>query len=220
MKTVKQSVQLVWATPDPLKIIERVGRICYKSEDKITENSSEKFVKMLIDRGHEAMIEHVSASFLIVTNKGISHEIVRHRIASFAQESTRYVNYNKDKFDKQITVIEPDFSEAKNEYENQAEAAKFDWTHAVCEAEHVYLKLIEQGISPQHARSVLPQCLKTEIVMTANAREWRHFLTLRLHKSAHPQIRELAQMIKTELYEWGTVLFEDFQGGLRSTIGS
>jgi thymidylate synthase (FAD) len=166
---------------------------------------------MLISRDHEAMLEHVSASFRIITDRGISHELVRHRIASFAQESTRFCSYAKDKFNSEITVIEPDFSGAKNDYEQPEEVTRTIWREAVSEAESAYLKLIRNNISPQFARSVLPNCLKTEINMTANAREWRHFLKLRLAPAAHPQIREISAMIKEKLTYWADVLFDDIK---------
>lgn len=177
-------------TPDPLKIIEQAGRICYKSEEQITESSSSKFVEMIIKRGHEAVLEHAIASFKLVTDRGISHELVRHRIASYCQESTRYCNYSKDKFDSQLRFIEPPLL---------SKDARQIWIDSCMRAEEEYLRMISMGISPQIARSILPNCLKTELIMTANFREWRHIIKLRTSKAAHPQARELISLVQKEL---------------------
>lgn len=177
-------------TPDPLKIIEQAGRICYKSEEQITESSSSKFVEMIIKRGHEAVLEHAIASFKLVTDRGISHELVRHRIASYCQESTRYCNYSKDKFDSQLRFIEPPLL---------SKDARQIWLDSCMRAEEEYLRMISMGISPQIARSILPNCLKTELIMTANFREWRHIIKLRTSKAAHPQARELISLVQKEL---------------------
>lgn len=189
MKIVKQSVELLWITPQAEKQVEIAGRTCYKSEDRMTKDSAGEFCRRMVNSGHHAMIEHASASFRIITDRGVSHEIVRHRIASFAQESTRYCNYSADKFGGEITVVEP-----PGLGENL-----WVW-EAVCEeAEITYMSLLREGVSPQIARSVLPTCLKTEIVMTTNFREWRHFITLRRAKAAHPQIREIAEYVLSVL---------------------
>ena len=167
-----------------LKFIERVGRTCYKSEDKITEDSesAKRFVRMLIERGHEAMLEHSILTVRFIVDRGISHEIVRHRIASYAQESTRYCNYSKDKFSNEITVIRPvDIQEGTPEYR--------DWLEAMEAAEKYYFALLADGCKPQTARSVLPTCTKTEIMVTMNLREWRQFLRLRSDEAAHPDIQ-------------------------------
>lgn len=143
---------------------------------------------MLREKQHGAMLEHSQMSVLFTTDRGISHEIVRHRIASFAQESTRYCNYSKAKFGKEITVIDPNFDLDDINY----------WMKAMEEAEEQYFKLIDNGQTAQMARSVLPNSLKTEIVMTANFREWLHFFNLRCAPAAHPQMRELV----TPLYKY------------------
>ena len=156
-----------------LQHIEKIGRVCYKSEDYITEDgeSARKFVAMLIRNGHEAMIEHNAISVRFICDRGVSHELVRHRLASFGQESTRYCNYSKNKFGNELTFIKPCFWEKEsNEY--------IVWRFAMGYAESMYLNLIQQGAKPQEARSVLPNSLKTEIVMTMNIREWRHFFSL------------------------------------------
>jgi len=193
MKIVDQSVELLWITTDPEKQIERAGRTCYKSEDRITHDSAGKFVAMLKDSGHHAMLEHAAASFKIITDRGISHEIVRHRIASYAQESTRYCNYSKKKFGRECTFIQPpDLSYGQT----------IAWRKACRNAEDTYFELLDAGCSPQIARAVLPNCLKTEIVMTANLREWRHFIKLRSSKAAHPQIQVIANLIKEILLQY------------------
>ena len=189
---------------DELKHIERIGRVCYKSENKITDDgeSAKKFVAMLIRNGHEAMIEHSSLSVKLAVDRGVSHEIVRHRIASFAQESTRFCNYSKDKFNNGVTFIKPFFFE-------EGTAAYKEWLLAMEHAEGYYIGLINMGRTPQEARSVLPNSTKTEVVMTANYREWRAFFKLRTAKAAHPQMREVTIPLLTELKEKLPVIFDD-----------
>lgn len=188
-----------------LKKIELVARTCYKSEDKITEESAPKMVAALIRMGHEAMLEHVSFSVKFVVDRGISHELVRHRIASFAQESTRYCNYGKE--GKDITFISPFFLK-----ENSSGWGA--WKSAMAEAEKQYLNLLALGHTPQEARSVLPNSLKTEIVMTANLREWRHFFQLRAADStggAHPQMKEITIPLLEKLKIKIPVIFDDIK---------
>ena len=202
MKIVKPTVEMLWITPDPERQVESAGRTCYKSENKITDDSARDFSRRMRASGHHAMIEHGVASFRIVTDRGITHEIVRHRLASYAQESTRYCNYSQDKFEKQCSFIEPPG------LDGMQQAA---WHHA-CEAfEQAYFNMLDLGCSPQIARSVLPNCLKTEIVMMANLREWRHFIKLRGSKAAHPQIRPIAYAIWKELMQHAPSLFEDLE---------
>jgi len=187
-----------------LKHIEKVGRTCYKSEDQITSESAKKFVADLIKRGHEAMIEHFNISVKFICDRGVTHEIVRHRIASYAQESTRYCNYSKDKFGNEITVIKPCFwEEGSPNYER--------WLVAMLTAESQYFSLLEHGAVAQEARSVLPNSLKTEIVVTMNLRELRHFFRLRTAKAAHPQMREVAIMLLNELKGKLSVIFDDIE---------
>lgn len=187
-----------------LQHIEKIGRVCYKSEDKITNDgeSAKKFVKMLIDRGHEAMIEHSSLSVKFIVDRGVSHELVRHRIASFAQESTRFCNYSKDKFDNEVTFIKPFF------FEESSERYAL-WKRSIEEAECCYLHLLEKGATPQEARSVLPNSTKTEIVITANFREWRNLFKLRTATAAHPQMREVTIPLLKELKEKLPIIFDD-----------
>ncbi|MBE9572559.1 MAG: FAD-dependent thymidylate synthase [Proteobacteria bacterium] len=200
MKVVSASVELLWITQDPEQQIEAAGRTCYKSEDKITPESAGKFVDKLRKSGHHAMLEHAVASFRIITDRGITHEIVRHRLASYAQESTRYCNYSKDKFDNECSFIQPpglNFSQAGI------------WKLACSAAEVRYFEMLKEGCTPQIARSVLPNCLKTEIVMMANLREWRHFIKLRGSAAAHPQIRPVAYGIWNILKDHAPNVFND-----------
>ena len=188
-----------------LQKLELIGRTCYKSEDKITEESAPKFVAALIKRGHEAMLEHASITVKFVTDRGISHEIVRHRIASFAQESTRYCNYAKEKFGGELTFIIPDF------LEYGTEGFKV-WKAAMKDAEKAYFAMLEAGHTAQEARDVLPTSIKTELIMTANLREWRNFFKLRAANStgkAHPQMLEITQPLLDDLKELIPVVFDD-----------
>ncbi|MCD8398285.1 MAG: FAD-dependent thymidylate synthase [Lachnospiraceae bacterium] len=191
-----------------LKKIERVARVCYKSEDRITDGSAEKMVRSLIKSGHDAMLEHYSFSVLFTVDRGVSHEIVRHRIASYAMESTRYVNYSKK---DGITVIAPDA--LKLEEKRLIYVDSYDsWYKAMLEAEEYYLKMICRGCSPQEARSVLPTSTKTELVMTTNLREWRHFFKLRAIGTTgnpHPQIMEVTIPLLRECKEKIPVVFDD-----------
>jgi len=200
MRIVKQSVSLEYVTPLPAEHVEQAGRTCYKSEDKITTDSAIAFVKMIMSRGHESVIEHPYASFRVICDRGVSHEFVRHRLMSYSQESTRYCNYGKGKFGGEITVIQPP-DLTKEELEQ--------WMGAMEHAEARYMTMLDLGSKPQIARSVLPNSLKTELVATANFREWRHFLKLRTSPAAHPQMREVAGAIGEILLEHCPVMFED-----------
>lgn len=188
-----------------MKRIEQCARTCYKSEDKITEDSAEKLVRNLVKNGHEAMLEHCSFTVKFTVDRGVSHEIVRHRIASFAQESTRYCNYSKDKFSNEITVIKPCFWEDSDDINSKYAS----WKMAMLYAENAYFALLKAGATPQEARSVLPNSLKTEIVVTANIREWRNILKLRTSSAAHPQIREVMIPLLNELQQKMSALFDD-----------
>ena len=217
------------------KQIELAGRTCYKSEDKITEESAERFARALVKNGHEAMLEHASIMIRFTVDRGVSHELVRHRLASFAQESTRYCNYSMDKFGKEITVIEPCFF---NEIPDRRKGAIMDlldgvpspddilcdfteleqafgeWYFACSRAEASYFYLLENGLTPQEARSVLPTSVKTEVVMTMNMRELRHFLKLRaagVTGKPHPQMLEVAMPLLIELKGKLPALFYDIE---------
>ena len=199
-----------------LKQIEKVGRTCYKSEDKITDDSAVNFVKGLIKRGHEAMIEHNIISVRFICDRGISHEIVRHRLASFGQESTRYCNYTSEKFNKSINVISiVEGMELDSKMSKLEPVVKkciiSEWSCAMKQAEQSYFHMIELGATTQIARSVLPTSLKTEIVVTMNIREWRHFFKLRTEIVAHPQMRELTLPLLAELKILIPVVFDDIK---------
>jgi len=185
-----------------LQKLERCGRVCYKSEDKITEGSAEKFIGMILKSGHESVLEHEKLTVKFICDRGVTHEIVRHRIASYSQESTRYCNYSKDKFGNELTFIRPCFwADDSEEYAV--------WKKAMEEIEKTYVKLISLGAKPEEARSILPNSLKTEIVCTMNLREWRHFFRLRTAERAHPQIREISVALLDELKKRIPVIFDD-----------
>lgn len=204
MKIVKPSYEILSDISDNniLKFIEKVARTCYKSEDHIKEGSAEKLVKMLVERGHTAMIEHFSISVKFVVNRGVTHELVRHRMASYAQESTRYCNYNKGKFGNEITVVEPYW------YENASDNAKKKWLNGMENIEKTYIDLIEEGQTAQAARSVLPIGIKSEIICTANLREWVHIFDLRCSSAAHPDIRNIMLLLLKEMQKRIPIIFD------------
>lgn len=192
--------------------IERAGRVCYKSEDKITDESAEKFVRGIIKSGHHSVIEHESLSVKFICDRGVTHEMVRHRLAAYSQESTRYCNYGKDKFKNQVTYIIPIWSNIPEgvysvRYDCETKAEQI-WFDAMLKLEQDYLSLIEEGWIPQQARSILPNSLKTEIVMTCNVREWRHVFNLRTSMAAHPQIIEVMKPLQEKLRNIIPVIFD------------
>lgn len=289
MKLIESSVQII-EEKDPYKMIELAGRTCYKSEDKITENSAKEFVDRMIKLGHGAMLEHgtiyltidgedpnlskiqsnphtkvnlvpyevltegnytISYKAYITTNlrvlvennlkellcyqveptehhekritakficdRGVSHEFVRHRVFSFAQESTRYCDYSKDKFGNDITYIIPswldlpegkysnwdndwcDVSELKllyPEVDNLSDPANC-FLQSIKNAEYYYFMLVNRGWKPQQARQVLPNATKTELVMTGFESDWEHFFELRCSGAAHPDAKKLADELKS-----------------------
>ena len=286
MKLIKPSFE-IWEQSVGLegvyKQIEKVGRVCYKSEDKITEDSAKPFVDRMIKSGHGAMLEHgtvylqyevvkgainpltkyylnkyskVKAKegaigetmrLFVTTNlrvlvengwlddlqyicepteyherrvtvhfvcdRGVSHEFVRHRVMSFAQESTRYCNYSKDKFGNELTFIIPSWCSNRDEAHIVPDKYDVDWNDELIEdfgneqgrlyiglalAENAYLDLLKIGWTPQQARAVLPNSLKTELVMTGFVSDWKHFFELRCDSAAHPQARELAIPLREE----------------------
>jgi len=209
MKIIKPSIDIL--TPidgtEILKHIELCGRVCYKSEEKISEGSAETFIANIIKRGHEAVLEHYDITVKFICDRGVSHEIVRHRMASYCQESTRYCNYSKEGFGKEITVIAPCYLEPGTEGWSL-------WQLSCTQAEKAYFDLLNWGCTPQEARAVLPNSLKTEVVMTANIREWRHFLKLRTSPAAHPQMREVAMMLLTYFEDLMPTLFGDIAKGV------
>lgn len=193
MKIVYPSFEILEFPKTPLKTIELAARTCYKSEDKITEGSAEKLVRQLIDRGHEAMMEFCDATVKLVCDRGVTHELVRHRIASWAQESTRYCNYGK----LGVKFIFPSDFELDN----------VDLLF-LADCEKQYKRCLEMGRTPQQARYFLPNGLKTEIVMKMNFREWRHFFKLRTAKAAHPDMRTLVCKIQKEFRLRVPIIFD------------
>lgn len=190
MRIVKPKVTLEWITPRAAYHAETAGRTCYRTEGKAAPNGStaSEFLKARLtgDNPHESVIEHAVASFRIITDRGISHELVRHRLASFSQESTRYCNYSNNRFGGELRFLRP---------VNLPRELGPAWERAVKASETAYLALLVGGAKPQDARSILPNCLKTELVMTCNMREWRHFLQLRLATGAHPDMQLIARKI-------------------------
>lgn len=212
MNIIHPSIEII-NTPDynaMLKTIERAGRVCYKSEDKITDDSAEDFIRRIIKRGHESVLEHEKITVLVTCDRGVTHEIVRHRIASYSQESTRYCNYTDGKFGGQITFIDPCTGFGWDLNTERGRNLWKVWNKAMDAAEWSYRQMIKYGATPQEARSVLPNSLKTEIVMTMNLREWRHFINLRTSPAAHPQIREVANIIAEDFANRYPVFFGEY----------
>lgn len=187
-----------------LKRLEQCGRVCYKSESKITDDSAPDFVRRIIASGHEAVLEHCAFTVKFICDRGVSHEIVRHRLASYCQESTRYCNYSKGDFGSEITVIQPC-------YLHYGSKAYDEWEYACQRAELAYFNMLNLGLTPQEARAVLPNSLKTEVVMTANIREWRHFFKLRCSPKAHPQMCEIAIQLLRAVKEAIPICFDDIK---------
>lgn len=208
MKIIEPSYEIL--TPisnggiEELKTIERIGRTCYKSENKILDDGStaKKFVAMLIRNGHESVIEHGGITVKFTVDRGVTHEIVRHRIAAYSQESTRYCNYSKGQFGSEIAVIRPYFFEENSPEYNV-------WEYACEQAENSYFALLNFGAKPEEARGVLPTSLAADLIMTANYREWRHFFTLRCAKAAHPQMRQIAIPLLKDLQSRIPIIFDD-----------
>ncbi len=208
MKVIQSSYEILTDLSDPVKIlkdIERAGRVCYKSESNITDDSCITFCKNIINRGHEAVIEHSQLSVKFIVDRAIANELVRHRLASYCQESSRYCNYSKDKFYNEIKVIEPEELLPRNSTDYNI------WWVSCKNAEEAYMAMISNGVKPEIARSVLPLSTATEIIMTANIREWRNVLKLRSSHNmcAHPQMRSICDHLLVELKSKIPVLFDD-----------
>uniref|UniRef100_A0A6M3JLG7 Putative thymidylate synthase n=1 Tax=viral metagenome TaxID=1070528 RepID=A0A6M3JLG7_9ZZZZ len=199
-----------------LILIEEAGRTCYKSEDKITENSAPKFVTNILRRGHESVIEHSAMTVRFVVDRGVTHELVRHRLCAFSQESTRYCNYKGG-----VTFVIPpwlpliagcyenmaDYQTQTNQY-GSCEYGEDIWFNQMLSAETEYIRLLTIGWSPQQARSVLPNSLKTEIVVTTNFREWRHIFSLRCSEAAHTQMREIVLPLRNKVRTMVPIIFD------------
>ena len=200
-------VMLIACTPDPEKVVAAAAKTCYTSKsveslyEGLDTDEAERFVGMLSEIGHESPIEHYSISVRVICDRGVSHEWVRHRVASYSQESTRYCNYSKDKFGGEITFIKPaKLDEGTPEYNA--------WAKAMENAERSYFELLSMGVAPETARSVLPNSLKTEFICTMNLREWRHFFSLRTAPAAHPDMRAVAVPLFEEFKRLLPVFFE------------
>lgn len=208
MKVIQASYEILTDLSDPintiLKPIETAGRVCYKSENNITDDSCITFCKNILGRGHEAVIEHSQLSVRFTVDRAIANELVRHRIASYCQESTRYVNYSKEKFGNEIKVIGPDEDILPMGSDNY----NFWWS-ACKSAEESYMAMLSNGVKPEIARNVLPLSTATEIIMTANIREWRSVMKLRTSTRAHPQMRSIMRSLLDELKQKIPVLFDD-----------
>ena len=214
-----------------LAMIERAGRTCYKSEGRIDTGlltcrgcggeghdscgtcqgagvevigppSSHRFVRMLLERGHESVLEHASASIRFMVDRGVSHELVRHRLASFSQQSTRFCRYSDgDGEGNELTFVAPSFWPS-------SVAAYPVWKAQMEVAERSYLGLLSMGAKPEEARSVLPNSLKTEVVVTANFREWMHIFNLRCSPRAHPDMRFVMEKARDMMQRLVPIIFE------------
>lgn len=205
MKFVEPQVEILHVSENAAQLIEMAGRTCYKSEDAITSGSAEKFVARIARSGHHSVIEHAHMTVRFITDRGVSHELVRHRIASFSQESTRFCNYSGSKFGGELSFILPlRMRRASCDGNADSESLFVDTCFGI---ERIYINLIESGWKPEDARAILPNCLKTEIVMTANLREWAHVINLRSTPEAHPDIREIMGLLVDEMKDRGDMEF-------------
>lgn len=208
MRIINSSFEILDFDDNALEKIEQAARNCYQSEPK---GDTEKFVKRLIEREHLTPLEFASITVKIVCDRGVSHELIRHRLASFQQSSTRYCNYSKDKFGNEITVILPSqFANIEHGSQRTAEYFQYqEWKRAMINAENSYMNMLEWGATPEQARSVLPSSLKTEIIMSCNLREWLHIFKLRCSEKSHPDMRAIMIPLLKEVYARCPVVFED-----------
>lgn len=198
-----------------LKSIENAARTCYKSQAQNDNfETTKSFIRRLISSGHTAMLEHSFLSIKFISDRGFTHELVRHRHFSYAQESTRYCNYNNDKFDNEISVIPlSEYTDFDNRFINLPKDKQryilSIWKESMQHSENAYKSMVSLGCSPQLARAVLPNSLKTEIVVTGNYREWIHYFGLRCAPDAHPIMRAQNIPLVLELNERIPVIFEE-----------
>jgi thymidylate synthase (FAD) len=221
MRIIEPGFELLFTEQlnDITKRLERIARTCYKSEDRISEGSDLKLIQTLLSRKHFPMFDHVSISVRVICDRGVTHEIVRHRIAAYAQESTRFCNYSKARFGNHLTFIKPCFFpdipcgefDGPKDFEERLSPAEVNWLAAISESEHRYINLLNLGCKPEEARSVLPNSLKTEIVMTLDLTAWHHFFELRTGKAAHPQMREIAIPMLEEFKANVPLVFDDIE---------
>ena len=218
MKLIKPSFEILRYPLSGNTLIEVAGRTCYKSEDKMTKDSADIFTKKILDIKHESVIEHEHATVRIICDRGVSHELVRHRLASFSQESTRYCNYSKDKHDNQLTFIIPEWlspfikeGQYKNTpYSSCENMAAWKWINTMEHLEERYISLVNMyNWKAQQARSILPNSLKTEIVITTNLRHWREIFRQRVAPAAHPQMREIMVPLLEELHQRIPIIFDN-----------
>jgi thymidylate synthase (FAD) len=239
-RLVKPHAKIEEYPPRLLEVIEKAGRTCYKSEDKIDPHTAKAFIRKILKRGHESVIEHGAITVRFICDRGVTHELVRHRLAAYSQESTRYCDYAKPGSKPAVTFVVPpwlDGSIKRGAYKRftdgesgeyvfvlldyvgstsesvlergSVDEGSWSWMNAMAQAAIHYTALRDSGWSPQQARSVLPNSLKTEIVMTANPREWRHVFHLRTSGAAHPQMREVMIPLLGQFVRNWPVLFED-----------
>ena len=212
MKIIEPSVELL--TPfegaEVMKFIESCGRVCYRSTAQTFDGLTEKFIRNLIKRGHESVLEHFSCTFKIICDRGVMAELTRHRLASFSIESTRYCDYASDKFGGELTFIKLCFG--RDDFQQFLHGTMW-FESAIKKIENYYKCMRKENIPPEQARAILPNSLATTIVMTANLREWRHILKLRTDSKAHPQMRHVAGMILDIFKSKIPVVFEDIENG-------
>ena len=218
MKLIEPSIEVQsFNGKQIMKNIEQACRTCYRSEDKISNESYKTLLKNCITRGHESIMEHEKITVRMVCDIGVYKDLTRHRIASFSIESTRYCNYGKDKFDNEIKFIKP------CNIDEDSDLYAF-WKHTMERIEMNYLHMAEHGATPDQMRMILPHSTAAEVCMTANIREWRHILDLRTKKMTHPSIRQilipLLLLFKTEMPElFGDIEYDtDFEKEKYATL--
>ena len=218
MKLIEPSIEVQSFNGEQImKNIEQACRTCYRSEDKISNESYKTLLKNCITRGHESVMEHEKITVRMVCDIGVYKDLTRHRIASFSIESTRYCNYGKDKFDNEIKFIKP------CNIDEDSDLYAF-WEHTMRRIEMNYLYMAEHGATPDQMRMILPHSTAAEVCMTANIREWRHILDLRTKKMTHPSIRQilipLLLLFKTEMPElFGDIEYDtDFEKEKYATL--
>lgn len=202
-----------------LRKIEWCGRISHRSEEAQSPDSWDRFIRaVVLQHGDWSIVEHASVSVDMLVDRGITHEIVRHRLFSFTQESTRFVNYDKK---MPASFIAPELSDeaarAPNGEQVELSCAQ-QWRHAINTVESVYRGLIRKGVSPQIARSVFPNALASRIIVTGNLRNWRHFFLMRTSKEAHPQMRQVTIPLLLEFQEKIPILYEDIEAMSRQVV--
>jgi len=206
MIVVPASAKIFTATPQLEELVEQIGRVCWKSEDRIKPGSAKTFIETLKSKKHESVLEHGAITVHIVCNRGVSHEFVRHRIASYSQESTRYCNYSKEKFGQELTYIDP-----RPGFPTMTADDFAVWVEDMTDNERRYMAKIARGWSPQQARGVLAHDVKTEFYITANPRVWRHVFQVRTDGAAHPQMCEITRPLLLDFAQTWPALFGDIQ---------